>query len=380
VTTHPAQSPTARDLVTAIVAAGAMTVGWLIVLPHVRSWGGDTLYYLAMAADPTARGHTPESYRMLTPWLAHAIGGPYPGFAIAFRALTASGLTLGLLATYLICRRLGGSHPAALVGLIGLGSLPAWLFNLYQPYLIDGVAMGLTALVVAGLVYGWFAALPVILTAVALSRETFPLLIVPMYMWLRSGLFDLRTAGRVALLIAPGALAFWIARQPLVTTGYRRPLDLFLDGVKEVVALRLSVTPEWWVFWTVAGSFGVWWILAAAGRRHGRALWWIFVLVLFPFLVGKDWVRYALLAFPVVIPCGAIALWDHPRRNLLLVLVAGQCLTVFADLAVHGRLLLGYDGLPSLFISAGLMVAAAAVLLWPRRATSSLTPRAGATA
>lgn len=79
----------------------------------------------------------------------------------------------------------------------------------------------------------------------------------------------------------------------------------------------------------------------------------------------RCWSRFALYAFPVVVPVGAIAIWAHPWRRLLLGLAAAQGLAIFADLEKYGHPWLNRLT-PSVWISATLMVLAAAVILWSR--------------
>jgi hypothetical protein len=353
-----------REVAVAVGLSVGLTIGWLAILPHAGP-GGDAVDYVRMAADPKALNHTPFAFRGLTPWLAHELGGSahYP---VAFRAITATALASAGPAVYLICRRLGGGHPAALVGVAGLMSLPLWLFNLYQPYLIDGPAMALTAWTVAALAYDRLVALPLLLVAVGLARETVAGFALPIYMWLRARWLDLHAAWRVALLLAPALLATWAIRQPMHTTGWSSTSHLVWAGVKMVYTYRLTTDPMWWLFYAFAGSLSIWWLLGWYGRRHGGRLWWLLVPVLAQFAVGGDWSRFALYAFPVVVPAAAIALWQHPRRSLLLILVAAQSFVVFADLAMAGGL--GINAMwPSTYAAIPLMALTAAVLWWPLR-------------
>lgn len=353
-----------REIAVSVGVAIALTVGWLAVLPHVRHTGGDTLDYLRMAADPKATGHTPFAFRGLTPWLAHALGGPHH-YSEAFRLITGSALASAGPAVYLICRRLGGEHRAALVGMAGLMSLPLWLFNLYQPYLIDGPAMALTAWSMTAVVYGWMAVLPLLLVATGLARETVAALALPIYMWLRTRWVDLHTAVRVLLVVSPALLTTWAIRQPMQTRGWSSTTKLLEVGWQIMWRDRIATNPPWWIFDAFAGSLGIWWVLGFYGWRYGGRLWWLLVPVFAQFTVGADWSRFALYAFPVVVPAAAIAIWRHPRRTVLLALVAVQSLMAFVDLGVKGVLAIN-GGQPSTWACIPLAVLTALTLWWPR--------------
>jgi len=213
---------TARQLLTAVGLSAVLTAAWLAVLPHAVNSGGDTVFYLHMALEPKAPAETPYAFRVLTPFLAHQLGGNrYPGYDTSFRIITALALAAAGPATYLITRRLGGTHAAALVGVAGLLSLPGWLFNLYQPYLIDPVAMALTAWCITAVVHNWTRVLPLLLTAAALARETTTMLLLPLYLVLRRRWLDLGTAGQVILFMAPALLATWAVRQTQRITGWQ---------------------------------------------------------------------------------------------------------------------------------------------------------------
>lgn len=358
---------TRAQVITATAVAAATTAVWALILPHVRQAAGDAAYYVAMAADPKAVAHTPYAYRVLTPWLAHALGGgAYPGYTVAFRALNAAALAASGPAAYLICRRLGGRHVPALVGMVALLSLPGWVFNVVQPYLTDPMVLCFSGWCMAAVMYEWTLALPLLLTALSLARETVATFALPFYMWIRSKLIDLPAAVKVVLAMGPALLVGWAIRQPLTVAGYGSITDLIRFGVITVYHVRIENRPFWWLLYSLTGSLGVWWVFAAYGRRYGGRLWWLLVPVLVQFPLGGDWSRFMLFAYPVVIPVGAIAVWRHRRRNLLLALAVLQVGAVFADLVHDGTLELDVTQV-SMWITTALMIVAVPVLWWPSR-------------
>jgi hypothetical protein len=354
-------------LATAFGLSALLTTVWVLVLPLVdhRTSGGDTVTYMAMARDPKGVHWVPLAYRGLEPWLANAIGGA-DNYLVAFRLLTWVSLALAAPAMYLICRRLGGSHNAALFGMAALTCLPMWLFFVFQPYLVDGPAMALMAWSMVALVNGWMAVLPLLLVVTGLARETVLGFGVPIYMWLRQRWVDFGAAWQAILVMAPAVVVTWAIRQATVYEGDSSTLGLMKYGLLQYVGKEVLAKPHWWIFYGIAGSLGMWFVLGLYGRKHGGRLWWLLVPVFAQWLFGSDYARYALYAFPVVMAAGAIALWEHPRRILLIGLVAVHSVSIFVDLQQRGHPAI-YTLQPSTWISGGLVVLTAVVLWWPTR-------------
>lgn len=355
------------ELAVAVGVGLALTVGWVLYLPlgDFRSTGGDTTTYLDMARDPKGEYWVPLAYRGLEPWLAHALGGPehYVG---AFMYLTWTSLLMAGLALYLICRRLGAVHAAALVGMAGAMSLPMWTHLLYDPYLVDGPALALLAWSMLALINGWFAILPLLLVLTGLARETVVGFAVPIYLWLRQRWLDLPAAWRTVAFIAPAVVVTWAVRQPTSYVMDSSTLGLMKYGLLQYVGHEVVQRPLFFLAYGIAGSLGLWWVLGLAGWRHGGRLWWMLLPVFGQWLFGSDYGRYALYAFPVVVAAGVIAVWEHPRRTLLLALVAVQSLVVVVDVQTSRGPAL-YALLPSTWIALGLMGVAAVVLWLPSR-------------
>jgi hypothetical protein len=378
----PSDMPcTRREFGLATALSAALTLGWLAVMPvaNARTSGGDTRWFLLMAGDPKAVSWAPSAFRGLEPWLAHAIGtlpkelglSSRSYHLIAFCVLTWLSLWMAGPAAYLITRRLGGAHGAGMLGMGGLMCLPMWLFFIHQPYLVDAPAMALMAWTMVAVMHGWMMVLPLMLVLTGLARETVVGFAVPIYMWLRHRWVDLSTAWQVAMMMAPAVVVTWAVRQPMEHTGYQSTLGLMYAGlvkyvIPDLTGAREGLNAGYFLTYGFAGSLGIWWVLALAGRRHGGRLWWLLVPVSAQWMFGSDYGRYALYAFPVVIAAGAMAVWEHPRRRLLFGLVVAQSLAIVADLVVVGHPAI-YTWMPSLWISAGLMLVTAFVLWWPAR-------------
>ncbi|MBX6750483.1 MAG: hypothetical protein IRY85_12580, partial [Micromonosporaceae bacterium] len=370
---------TLGELATAASVGLVVTAAWILYLPLVdhRFAGGDTTTYLEMARNPKGVHWVPLAYRGLEPWLAHALGGPdhYVG---AFMWLTWGSLLLAGVALYLIVRRLGGPHPAGLVGMAGAMSLPMWTHFLFDPYLVDGPALALLAWSMLALINGWYAVLPLLLVLTGVARETVIGFVVPIYMWLRQkapllplrrrlwAWVDLSAAWRTILFMAPAVVTIWAMRQATTYLEDSSTLGLMKYGLLQYVGTEVVPRPLFFLTYGIAGSLGLWWVLGLYGRRHGGRLWWMLVPVFAQWLFGSDYGRYALYAFPVVVAAGVIAVWEHPRRVLLLALVAVQSLVTIVDVELGAGPRL-YTLLPSTWIALGLMAAAVVILWWPSR-------------
>jgi hypothetical protein len=351
-----------RPLLQVLLVAVGLTALWRALLPLAAPACCDALEYVTMAADPDRPAPSPYSYRLFVPRLVHLLGGdPATTFhLVSLACLAATGPVV-----YLLARRLGAAHLPALLAMAGLLCTRAWTYYLINPYLSDpatllGVAVGILALV-SGLT--WLIA-PV---GIALSgvRELFAGLAVPVWGWLRGRLGDLRALVVAGLVVLPGLLLYrWIV-ETVPSTGAK---GLSAISPSTVVWIwEVWIAPDgllWWLANAFALSLGCWWLLALPSMRDPgiRQLAWWLVPVFGQFLFGADWSRFALYAFPVVIPAAARTLGRLAprRRDLVLALAGAQALTPLLDVAV-GKPALNYPG-PSLWVNVALMVATAAVL------------------
>jgi hypothetical protein len=92
-------------------------------------------------------------------------------------------------------------------------------------------------------------------------------------------------------------------------------------------------------------------------------LWWL-VPVFGQFLFGGDWGRFALYAFPVVVPAAALTLQRlRPRLRAVIVAILGlQLLTPLLDMAPAERMRLNSPG-PTVPVTAALMAMTVVLLV-----------------
>jgi hypothetical protein len=356
------ERPTVGQWLLAVLVAVMVTAVWRKVLPLSVPRCCDARVYLTMAADPAHAVKSPYSSRVLVPWLTHLLGGtPQLTFdRISLACMAATGPLV-----YAVTRRLGAVHWAALLAMVGLLSSRAWVFYLYDPWLTDPAAMLCVAAAFLAIVSGrvWVVALVGVVFAGV--RELYLGLAAPAFGWLRGRLGTLRAALAAGLLVLPGWLVHqWIVRTVPSTGGDRAFLDQTIFGLGSWFSDRGGV--GYLLAVAVVLSFGCWWVLAVPSLGDGRVrplLWWL-VPIFGQFVFGGDWGRFALYAFPVVIPAAALTLQRlRPRaRAAVLVLLGLQLLTPLLDRAPADRMRLNQPG-PSVPVTAALMAVTAVVLV-----------------
>ena len=353
--------PSRTEVAQAVALAVGLTLLARMIVPVVGGLSGDARHYIAMASDPDAIVATPFAYRVLTPWLVQILGtSPLETFhilAVAFLGLTG-------VFVYLITRGLGGGHYPGLIAVFGLLTVRGWLFNFQVPYLADQAAMSLAGAAFAALVWRVDLLLPAILVIWALSREVWAGFALPAYAWIQRRFIDPAALLRVFLMAFPALIVMLVLYRFAPVQGaeaFGRVADWLVQNIMDSRLPRL----RFWIAYTFTASLGIWWVLALSRPRVGGALWLWLIPVFLQFLLGADWSRFALYAFVVVIPVGAIAVWEHPRRRLLLAIVLLQLSPTAADLIVHGSLRLNRTQ-PSFWITVALMAATLAVVVLSR--------------
>lgn len=150
---------------------------------------GDALEYIQMAREGLAGVPEPFRFRLLTPWLASLFPDEVQGLHI----VTLVGLFLFYLATYMALRQQLVSKTAAALAVVLVFSAFWHQFNYFDPYLTDGLALGLnSAFVLLALQGALLSSFAVVMVAV-INRET-SVSFVPLWVVLR-----------------PRSLASWVA-------------------------------------------------------------------------------------------------------------------------------------------------------------------------
>jgi hypothetical protein len=361
-----AKATTAGQAVQAAVLSAVLTGFWLVVSPLARQpVCCDAGEYLQLARDPTSAMLRPYSMRVLVPWLVHALGGDV---VTTFHAVSLVCLAVAGWLIYLLARQLGVGHGYALLATAALLCSRGWLFFFYDPYLTEPAAFLLLSAAFLALVIGRTWLIAPLLVLMAATREQFVGFALPTYFWLRHRRLDWGALSRTIGLLLPALVVFAaLATLPRVLPptplsqpmGFAYTLDRRMDG-------------DGWLWFgsAFAMSLGVWWPLAVASLRvdrFRRLSWWLLPVLAYLVLIGWDWARYAMYAFPVVMTAGA---WTIARRRryrpLLLALVALQAVLPVVDL-VAGKPTLDDPG-PSLPISLLLILATVVVLLAGNRA------------
>jgi len=235
-------------LVLALLVAGTVIFARhkLAEDPHVRYDrfalpAFDAYVYMAMADHPGFFTVSPWGYRILSPWLVHAL--PVPNVARGFRYVTLGGLTLAGGLLFLFLRRLGHGEWAALAGVLAFGLSPPVGEAIRNRFLAEPLSIALALAFLLALAAG--AGVPVLcLLAVlaALSKELLLVLLPAVFFMLRDRQ-GTAPALRASAIVAAPPLAVALGLRWWWTPYLSAPLP------------RLDA---WSAAWAVAGSWRDW--------------------------------------------------------------------------------------------------------------------------
>jgi len=188
--------------------------------PHVRHDrftlpAFDAYVYMAMADHPAFFTVAPWGYRVLTPWLVHAL--PVRGSARGFRYVTLGGLTLAGGLLFLFLRRLGHAPPPALVGVAAFCLSPPIGQALRNPFLAEPLGIVLVLAFLLALEAGAGAAvLCLVAVLAALCKEGLLVLLLPLVFFrtlmregARRAFLDCLVVGLPSLVVAAGLPRWW---------------------------------------------------------------------------------------------------------------------------------------------------------------------------
>ncbi|HYH99073.1 hypothetical protein [Hyalangium sp.] len=206
----------------------------------------DAAHYLAMARGSVTDAPAPFSFRIGVPLLAQYL--PVAP-EVTFRLVTWICLAWVCALTYLLGRRLGYAPAPLALAVVAGATTPAWVYQLENPYLTDGIGL----LAITASLSAWFAgAFGVALLMLVLGplfRET---VAVTAGLWIRE-----RPRWKVVVALAASALSLAVVRK---LPGMPPAPGLF-ESAQHVLERKGLVR----IFGDALGSWHALWFLAAAG-------------------------------------------------------------------------------------------------------------------
>lgn len=299
---------TKRQL-TLVWFAAALAAGWvaffLLRAVTMPLGSGDAPIYQAMAEHPWVFTRAPHGYRILVPWLAHAVMA-LTGASVSTAFLAVSGSLFAALAATLAWWAIRIEHAdgwlAAQISLLFACSYA----GLYNAHNFIHVGFGEYLVLVAGLAAiraERFAAVLAVATAGVLVKESAAAL-VPMWFVYELGRPPWRRLLLRALLITSAVLAVFLAlHTALFPNAVPAHAAVYTGGyLKELRAYWVS---PYNVIMRISDTFGALWPMAAAGflcaDGLSRRLAVLVPLALAQIAVATDISRMAATALPAVL-------------------------------------------------------------------------------
>ena len=237
--------------------------------PHVRHDrftlpGFDAYAYMAMADRPPFFTVAPWGYRVLTPWLVHAL--PVANAARGFRYVTLGALTLAGGLLFLLLRRLGNAPWAALAGVLAFALSPPVGQALRNPFLAEPLGIILVlAFLLALVAEAGLAVLCALAVLAALCKEGLLAILLPLVFFVHLEREGLRRALRAAAVVSVPAVAVAVGLPAWWTPQLPASLPRFEPWRAAVAAA--GAWREWWGSMLLAGLTP----LAALGALRRRA-------------------------------------------------------------------------------------------------------------
>jgi hypothetical protein len=175
----------------------------------------DAYAYMAMADHPAFFTVAPWGYRVLTPWLVHAL--PVSNEARGFRYVTLSALTLAGGLLFLFLQRLGHGPWASLAGVVAFALSPPVGQALHNPFLAEPLGIALVLAFLVALEAGAaLAVLCLVAVLAALCKEGLLVILLPLVFFAcreREGagraLRSMAVVSLPAVAVAAGLPAWW---------------------------------------------------------------------------------------------------------------------------------------------------------------------------
>ncbi len=322
-------------LVALLVSAATLTAQYLLHRDEIDRYDRhvlpafDAYVYTAMADNPAFFTLPPWGYRILVPWLVHALPVETP--AAGFRGITFAALFLAGGALYLYLRRLGSAPLACVLAVLAFGLTEPVAESASYVFLTDPVVVLFEILLLLALEAG--AGLGVLLllaVAGTLAKEVFLLLLPAIYFVRRDRDGDRRAAVQAAAAIAAALATMEVLRSWAPQLSSELPL-VGADVVWLALYRILAGWRDWWQSVLLGGLLP----LAALGACRvaarpylKRNVYLILLTLVLPFAVSvrnddtrqvpfmaQDIPRVLLLALPVLLPLALVAV-DRVRPHL----------------------------------------------------------------
>jgi hypothetical protein len=305
------------------LALGLGIVHWrqqTLASPHVRYDrfdlpGFDAHVYVAMAEQPPFFTVAPWGYRLLTPWVVHAL--PAGNVARGFRWVTVGAMGAASALLFLYLRRLGFTPAAGLLGSAALAlSGPVGEAARYR-FLVEPLTLALLVAYLLAIEAGAGAGALGLIALLGVLNKEFFVLLLPLPWLLRRGREGDARAARAALLAAAPAVAALVALRALWAAHPSLAGALPGLGTMGTAVERFATS---WREWAVAALLTGLMPLALLGALRPAARPWrlpaaylALVTVVPPFLnpvafFPADIPRLLLYVLPLAIPLALLAL------------------------------------------------------------------------